>query len=81
MNCYLFCSKLSNYFENFFFLFDFFIFFLNFFQLCGISDKDVIMRVFAVLGNMALNFHVRPQIGFMGGMKLISGELFFPFPS
>ena len=46
------------------------------FKLCGISDKEVIMRVFAVLGNMALNFHIRPQIGFMGGMKLISGELF-----
>jgi len=26
-----------------------------------------------LLGNLALNFNIRSQIGFMGGMKIITG--------
>ena len=57
----------------------FLYFFISTLQLCEIDDKDVITRAFAILGNMALNFHIRPAIGFMGGMKVISGIVNFHY--
>eukprot|EP00111_Clytia_hemisphaerica_P016421 TCONS_00048611-protein len=44
-------------------------------KLCSIPDKDVVLRSFAVLGNLALNFHIRSQIGYLEGMKLITTTL------